>query len=642
MGNLVSVCRAAIFFPCWMLMVNSAHLLASFTNQQLVIYKNPFNQETMCSRPLVVVAVGGKKGNGKSKVLSSLGLFTNTPNSYFQSGDKDSFDPTTTEISVSDVNKEGIVFVDLMGKLDPMLKIKFGLESSKIDLMSTSLVAPVVNVLIYTMRENVDESDLTELAVFCENHHLGTAVMTSQLPKPLLVLLMRTSKKGTPAKDIFEPLIPPDHPLRSKFSNIKYILLGEVYQEGPEYRFLTEGSFDPEKIPEFWNTIELLSRDIMEYARQLPISSRLTGCGIGAIMAENLPKINKELPLLDSPDMYKLLVQQKVITAAKESMKRINAEIEENKYLTNPLRIDSVKEKVNQLFETEKDILRVTFKGREPELVPMIETTISQELDLSKNTLIRQIDSKIDEIQKEAKMIYENAIKSIQNAPGILSLTGHSDEVTLKLKPALVQIVEDYQRKMENVFIESSVKDLKESELVISANKTLCSTHKSNQNIRNERYHTLYQKVERKELYFAEPHKVCANGEGEFKFNLTEKYPQYFGRKVAEFLQHVTVRIHSNDECEGALTLVGGEEREVCRQHSNGGRNGQFKQTILYYNPSTGIARIKLLLGNFGSGCNNFLDFFGLRFTLYQREIVNELSLTEPYKTDPVCELCEA
>lgn len=134
-------------------------------------------------------------------------------------------------------------------------------------------------------------------------------------------------------------------------------------------------------------------------------------------------------------------------------------------------------------------------------------------------------------------------------------------------------------------------------------------------------------------------HKVCANGQDEFRIDLAERLPAYFRSDVLPYLHHVTAELDGNEVCSGALTLTDSREFQVCKQYSTCCSNGQHKITELHYDSSNAHLRLYLKLGNWGSGCKNFIEFKGIRLTIQQRAIVDELALARPYdRNEGFCE----
>lgn len=593
----------------------------------LVLNETHFKKEDLCWKPLLYTIVGGSQGFGKSSLLKALGRLLNVPNSEFKSGSDYTY--CTDSISASDANSKGMIFLDLMGRNDGTFGRDVGLDADRVDLMATSLVVPFANIIIYSMKDSIRDDDLKWIPVFSEMIKSINIPVHKDAPKPLLILTLRSKPRGKTPQEIFDKFIQDN--IKSKFHDVKYILIDEV--NGEEESFLQEGNFFPEKVPSYWSSVQEISRMITSHADVITNQYRWTGCEVNEIMINNLPRINEQQSI-DPPSIYKLLVSRRITTTVDAAVEAILNSAEVKEWIDNPLRQEKdVIYLLQQKFDEVEQEVQAQFVHyhSEKSLKETINTSLKKRLDQHFDSTMTKVRDSIRIIEEEALKAKEIAEIELDAISKVINLTGYPTDINCKAKKEFDISMQEYSKKMTSVKVSDSRKETDRKFLDEKRKDFIAIKHTENELIRGNKRDSLYSNVRTRSEYVSYYRKVCANGQDEFRINLAERLPAYFRSDLLPYLNHVTAELDSNEVCSGALTLTGATEFQVCKQYSTCCSNGQHKISELHYDSTNTNLRLFLKLANWGSGCKNFIEFRGIRLTIQQRAIVDELALARPY-----------
>eukprot|EP01040_Poterioochromonas_malhamensis_P005416 gene5416-5813_t len=635
---LASLIVGASLFLFFSFHVEGQNVLAKFKKDVggLVLNETHYKKGDLCHKPLLFTIVGGSQGFGKSSLLKALGRLLNVPNSEFKSGSDYTY--CTDSISTSDANNNGLIFLDLMGRNDGTFGRDVGLDADRVDLMATSLVVPFANIIIYSMKDSIRADDLKWIPVFSEMIQSINIPVHKDAPKPLLILTLRSKPRGKTPNEIFDRFIRDDN-IKSKFHAVKYILIDEV--NGEEESLLQEGNFFPEKVPSYWSSVQEIGRMITSHADVITNQYRWTGCEANEIMINNLPRINEQQSI-DPPSIYKLLVSRRITNAVDSAVETILISAEVKEWIANPLQQEKdVKDLLQKKFDETEKVVRDKFLHYQSEgsLKDTIHTALKKRLDQHLDSTMTKVGESIRIIEDEALKAKEITEREFETISKVINLTGYPADINCKAKKELDVSMQAYTKKMTSVKVSDSRKETDRKFFDEKRKGIIALKHTENELKRGNKRDGLYNNVRTKSEYLSDYHKVCANGQDEFRINLAERLPAYFRSDVLPYLHHVTAELDGNEVCSGALTLTDSREFQVCKQYSTCCSNGQHKITELHYDSSNAHLRLYLKLGNWGSGCKNFIEFKGIRLTIQQRAIVDELALARPYdRNEGFCE----
>eukprot|EP01040_Poterioochromonas_malhamensis_P016113 gene16113-18205_t len=614
-------CVFSFLFLTLSFRVESQYLLADFRDdkQELVLNEAHFKKEGLCEKPLLYTIVGGSYGSRKSALLNSLGRLLKVPNSEFKSGFDDAI--STGGINASDSNDWGLIFLDLMVlKDDPTGAKATNLESDKVDRMLSLLVAPLTNIVIYSIRDD----DLKWLKMFSQFIETVSIPVYKRTPKPLLILTLHSNKhRIVNVDDMLENVIPVE--IKTKFSDVKLVFMNEDEGE-EEKKLLQENNFHPEKIPSYWSSMTTIGNIVKAHAETISNDGRWTGCEANEIMKKTLDQINQQQSIdsIDTFPIYKSLVSQRIRKAVNASCERLSEEVQE-------LIEKSPKSGINvwflnkEKFEKARELVRQQFIQYESEenLKETVYTALMQ-FDILYSSNMRKLKDSIDE-ESRARAILKSEIDTFIK---MNNLTGYPVEVNCNLRKEIQAAISRYYEKDPSARVDWRTWQDHTQNL-------LYKIHAENELIRINRRNYLTNLNRTYYEYVPHPRKLCANGEKEFKLYFNSRLPVYFKTDVRRYLHHVHAEldIDGDEVCAGAFILQGKpKENLVCEQRSACCSNGQHKITQLYYDSSVAELRIRVKLENWEEKeCQNFIELRGVRLTIQQQAIIDEPGLAKPY-----------
>eukprot|EP00599_Poterioochromonas_sp_BG-1_P006135 CAMPEP_0173136738 /NCGR_PEP_ID=MMETSP1105-20130129/2660_1 /TAXON_ID=2985 /ORGANISM="Ochromonas sp., Strain BG-1" /LENGTH=633 /DNA_ID=CAMNT_0014048973 /DNA_START=104 /DNA_END=2005 /DNA_ORIENTATION=- len=617
-------CVFSFLFLTLSFRVESQYLLADFRDdkQELVLNETHFKKEGLCEKPLLYTIVGGSYGSRKSALLNSLGRLLKVPNSEFKSEFDDAI--STGGINASDSNDWGLIFLDLMVlKDDPTGAKATNLESDKVDRMLSLLVAPLTNIVIYSIRDD----DLKWLKMFSQFIETVSIPVYKRTPKPLLILTLHSNKhRIVNVDDMLENVIPLE--IKSKFSDVKLVFMNEDEGE-EEKKLLQENNFHPEKIPSYWSSMTTIGNIVKAHAETISNDGRWTGCEANEIMKKTLDQINQNQQIIDPLPIYKSLVSQRILKVVNSTRERLSKEVQE--WITNG------DEKIMDLFQTKfteaKELIREQFIHYESE--EGLEETVYTSFNIHfYPSLIKKVKDYVYSIEDQASRASRAAITEIEAVSKMNSLTGNPADINCKLRTAIQSIVAKYNEKMASIKASDSLKENSTKWLQNEINIIITNKHVENELIGKNRKDYLEKSYKNSYEFLEYHHKVCANDEKEIRINLAERLPAYFQPDVLPFLRNVEVQLVGTD-CTGYAHSIGSNEVLVCQENAGCCGNGQTKFSKLYYNPSNTELRIRVKIANWEEkGCHNFIEFEGVKLKILQGSIVDEPPLDHPYNKD--------